>query len=113
MAGGAGKNELKVFANNADTKADFKIQMEIKDLPSPVYTMDTNPAIKQFAFGLGNGNLWLVNYDIDTKTQEFTPYIGEFENYSIKKVKAEEKEAKAKITAPGIGTFMTRPLVNG
>jgi WD40 repeat protein len=25
IAGGAGKNELKVFANNADTKADFKI----------------------------------------------------------------------------------------
>lgn len=113
VAGGAGKNELKVFANNADTKADFKIQMEIKDLPSPVYTLDTNPVIKQFAFGLGNGNLYMCNYDIDTTTQEFTPYIGDFENFSIKKLKTEDKENQAKITAPGIGTFMTRPLVNG
>lgn len=65
FSGGAGKNELKVFANNADTKADFKIQMEIKDLPAPVYTIATNPTSKQMAFGLGNGNLYLCNYDLD------------------------------------------------
>lgn len=113
VAGGAGKNELKVFANNADTKADFKVQLEIKDLPSPVYSLDTNPAAKQFAFGLGNGNLFICNYDIDMKTSEFSPYLGEFEKLAVQKVKAEDKEAKARIAAPGIGTFMTRPIING
>jgi hypothetical protein len=55
FAGGAGKNELKVFMNNADTSANFKIQAEIKDLPAAVLTIDKSPIDKQFAFGLANG----------------------------------------------------------
>lgn len=46
LAGGAGKNELKVFANNADTTATYKLQMEIKDLSGPVYQICTHPVIK-------------------------------------------------------------------
>jgi WD40 repeat protein len=43
IAGGAGKNELKVFNNNADSNADFKIQMEIREMPMPVNTIAVNP----------------------------------------------------------------------
>lgn len=113
FAGGAGKNELKVFANNSDTKADFKIQCELKDLPSPVYTLDVNPNpnMKQFTFGLGNGNVYMCNYEVDTKTSEFTPYMGEFQKFAIEKIQAEQK-AEQKLN-PGIGTFLTRPTVNG
>mmetsp|Transcript_1912 Transcript_1912/g.2700 ORF Transcript_1912/g.2700 Transcript_1912/m.2700 type:complete len:112 (-) Transcript_1912:165-500(-) len=57
FSGGAGKYELKVFANNVDSTANYKVQMEIKDLPCPVYCIDKNPnpALRQFAFGLNNG----------------------------------------------------------
>lgn len=55
ISGGAGKNELKVFMNNADTTATFKQQMEITGLVSPVFTIDVSPTEKQFAFGLANG----------------------------------------------------------
>lgn len=43
FTGGAGKNELKVFMNNADSSATFKTQMEIKDLPAAVFTIDKAP----------------------------------------------------------------------
>ena len=65
------------------------------------------------AFGLGNGNLFLCNYDIDATTQEFTPYNGEFKQYAIDKLKAEAKVDQAKADKPGIGTFLTRPTING
>ena len=57
FAGGAGKNEIRVYMNNSDSSANYKLQMEIKDLPSAVFTMDVNPnpEFKQFVFGLGNG----------------------------------------------------------
>ena len=57
FAGGAGKNELKVYMNNCDTSANYKLQMEIKDLPSAVFTIDVNPNpdFKQFVFGCSNG----------------------------------------------------------
>ena len=42
IAGGGGKNELKVFQNNSDTSGTYKIQMEFKDLPSPVTSIDTS-----------------------------------------------------------------------
>ena len=42
FAGGAGKNELKAFMNNCDKSANFKIVMEIKDLPAPVVSLDAN-----------------------------------------------------------------------
>lgn len=32
FAGGAGKNDLRIFQNNCDTTADYKLQMEIKEL---------------------------------------------------------------------------------
>ena len=37
FAGGAGRNELKVFANNSDSSATYKLQMEIRDLQAPIY----------------------------------------------------------------------------
>lgn len=46
FSGGAGKNDLKVFMNNADSTANFKLQMEIKDLAAPVFAMDKAPGEK-------------------------------------------------------------------
>lgn len=43
IAGGAGKNEIRIFANNCDSTANYKLQMEIKDLPSAVFSIDVNP----------------------------------------------------------------------
>jgi len=53
--------------------------MEVKDLPAPVYALDTNPNPdkKQVAFGLANGNIHIFNYDVETKNEEFEPYNGD------------------------------------
>jgi hypothetical protein len=48
--------------------------LEIKDLPAPVYAIDTSPAMKQFVFGLANGQMYACNYDFDAKNTEFEPY---------------------------------------
>jgi len=82
-----------VFANNADTAANFKTQFEIKDMPSSVFTIavNPNPAIKQFAFGLGNGGgLYLCNYDVETKSPEFSPYGGEFNKVVVEQIQEEK-----------------------
>jgi hypothetical protein len=65
VAGGAGKNELKVFKNSNEYKEAFRIQMEIKELSSNVQTIDTNPTQKQFAFGCKNSSMYIINYGID------------------------------------------------
>ena len=46
IAGGAGKNELRIFANNVDSSRSFKPLMEITGLPCPVYCIDRNPSTK-------------------------------------------------------------------
>lgn len=78
VAGGAGNNEVRVFANNSDTSATFKLQLEIKNMACPVTNVETNPnpGTKQMAFGMSNGNVIIMNYEIDN-TEEFQPYNGE------------------------------------
>lgn len=82
--------------NNSDTSANFKIQAEIKDLPAPVLTIDKSPTEKQFAFGLANGQVHVLNYEIDTNNAEFEPYTGDFINYTTEK---NERERLADIAA--------------
>jgi hypothetical protein len=41
FAGGAGKNEMKVFENNCDGAANMRILGQISDIDSPVLSMDT------------------------------------------------------------------------
>lgn len=76
FAGGAGKNDLRVFANNCETTADFKLLMEIKELPSAVTTIDVSPdpARPQFTLGCSNGQLINIKYDVDYTNEQFEPY---------------------------------------
>ena len=41
FAGGAGKNEMKVFENNCDGAANMRILGQISEIDSPVLSMDT------------------------------------------------------------------------
>lgn len=43
IAGGSGMNEIKVFANEADSSnAKFKTQFELRSLPGPVFDIDVS-----------------------------------------------------------------------
>ena len=112
ISGGAGKNELKVFMNNADSTATFKTQMEIKDLPDAVFSIDVAPNEKQFAFGLGNGNVYCCNYEVDPTNVEFEPYTGDFEEYVKNKTEEEAKKA-AKVQAKRPTSDMIGSMANG
>ena len=50
IAGGAGKNEVKIIENNADGSANFKIQGAIHELETPCLSLDTAKT-GDFAFG--------------------------------------------------------------
>ena len=84
FAGGAGKNELKIFANNCDSSANFKILMEIRELPAAVMSMDAHPVEKYFTFGLENGCIYVVHYENDEESPDFEPYKGEFARVATK-----------------------------
>ena len=43
FAGGAGKNDLRVFMNSCDTSANYKLLFEFRELPGAVNTIDVNP----------------------------------------------------------------------
>mmetsp|Transcript_14436 Transcript_14436/g.24630 ORF Transcript_14436/g.24630 Transcript_14436/m.24630 type:complete len:196 (+) Transcript_14436:729-1316(+) len=94
FAGGAGKNELKVFANNSDSSATFKLQMEICNLPSPVYCIDTNPDpnLKQFAFGLRNGLVYICNYDYNANSEDHEPYLGNISMVAKEQKRQEQRD---------------------
>ena len=51
IAGGAGKNEIKIFENNADGSSTFRTLAAITDLESPVLSLDHSKAGNNFAFG--------------------------------------------------------------
>lgn len=43
IAGGSGMNDIKVFANKADTRnATFNVQFDLKSQPAPVYDIDVS-----------------------------------------------------------------------
>ena len=44
------------------------------NLPAPVFCIDKAPAEKQFAFGLSNGQVQIVNYEVDVNNTEYEPY---------------------------------------
>ena len=98
FSGGAGKNELKVFANNCDSLVpNFKILMELKDLPASVVSMDTNPQLDQFFFGLENGCLYMVQYENDNESPDFEAYKGEFEKVAERITQKQDKQEAQKV----------------
>jgi COMPASS component SWD3 len=55
FAGGAGKNEFKVFLNNCDSTASFKPVMDVGMLHSPIVNIDASKRSSLVAFALGDG----------------------------------------------------------
>lgn len=114
FAGGAGKNDIRVFMNNCDSSANYKLQMEIKDLPSAVFTIDVNPNpdIKQFVFGCSNGQVMTVSYDFDQNNNEFEPYQGNFQKVAYDHIAQEEMFKKSKIRAQPINAQRRMEIFN-
>lgn len=82
FAGGAGKNELKIFENNVDGSASMRILGTIAELESPCLSLDVSKNGETFAFGLQDGSLYVVNYKIDDLIGDFEGYQG---SYSLDK----------------------------
>lgn len=74
FAGGAGRNEIKIFENNVDGSASMRNLAIINELESPVLSMDMQKSGENFVFGLQDGRIYIVNYKIDDS-------LGEFEGY--------------------------------
>lgn len=72
IAGGAGKNDIKIFENNADGSASFRVLSTITDLEAPVMSLDHSKNGDNFAFGLQNGKVYIVNHHLEE---------GDFEGY--------------------------------
>jgi len=51
FAGGAGKNEVKVFENNPDGNANFKLLAYIHEFDTACLSMDVDRKGESFAFG--------------------------------------------------------------
>jgi len=51
IAGGAGKKEVKIFENNADGSATFRILSSIQEFETPCLSLDTSKSGDTFAFG--------------------------------------------------------------
>lgn len=79
IAGGAGKNELKIFENNADGSANFRVLTHIHDLESPCLSLDVTKSGDNFAFGCQDGRVFLCNYKLEDG--------GDFEGYNGGSVK--------------------------
>ena len=84
--------------NNCDSSATYKLQMEIKDLPSAVFSLDVNPNpdINQFVFGCSNGNIWSVTYDVENNNVENEPCQFNFSKFAYDHIAAEEFARKQK-----------------
>ncbi len=52
FAGGAGRNELKIFENNIDGSQSMKILATLNEFDGAMYSLDTAKHGESFAFGL-------------------------------------------------------------
>lgn len=82
IAGGAGRNEVKVFENNLDGSASMRILATINEFDSPCLSMDAAKNGDNFCFGLQDGRIYVVSYKIDDLVGEFEGYQG---HYSMEK----------------------------
>ena len=51
LAGGAGKNEVRIFENNVDGSATFRFIGGVNELPTPCLSLETSKTGDNFAFG--------------------------------------------------------------
>ena len=59
MAGGGGRNEVKVF----DRKSDNKMIGSVVDMPKPAMGVNTKNKSNGFAIAGGDGQLRIINMD--------------------------------------------------
>lgn len=78
FAGGAGRNELKVFENNVDGSGTMRILASINEFDSACLSLDTSKNGESFAFGLQNGRIFVVSYKIDEMIGDFEGYGGQY-----------------------------------
>ena len=78
FAGGAGRNELKIFENNIDGSGSMRIMATLNELESAVLTVDTSKNGESFCFGCQNGNIYVMSYKIDELAGDFEGYQDSF-----------------------------------
>ena len=60
FAGGAGRNQLKIFENNIDNSASMRIMATLDELDSAILSIDAAKNGEHFVFGCRNGNIYVI-----------------------------------------------------
>jgi hypothetical protein len=66
-AGGAGKNEIKIFENNPDGSQMFKQMAAVQDFDCPVLSIDVCHSGQTVAAGLQNGTVCFFSSKISSE----------------------------------------------
>jgi len=83
FAGGAGRNQLKIFENNIDSSASMRIMATLDELDTAVLSIDAAKNGDSFAFGCRNGNIYVMQYKIDELAGDFEGYGESLEKVQI------------------------------
>lgn len=70
FAGGAGRNELKVFDNDTEGMGTYKQLGSFSDMRSPIMCLDVSPNGKQVAFGNGAGQIFVSQFELNGNEEE-------------------------------------------
>ena len=73
FAGGAGRNELKIFENNIDGSGSMRIMATLNELESAVLSIDVSRN-GDFCIGCQNGEIYVMSYKIDDLAGDFEGY---------------------------------------
>lgn len=74
FAGGAGRNELKIFENNVDGSGSMRIMATLNEFDSAVLSVDVSKNGESFCMGCQNGNIYVMSYKIDDLAGDFEGY---------------------------------------
>lgn len=85
IAGGGGRNSVKVFMNNCDSSATFKQLLEFGTFSHSVSCLDSCKSENMFAFGLTNGEIFVIRFKADSSSPEYEGYQGNFEKLATLK----------------------------
>ena len=75
IAGGAGKNEVKIFENNCDGSASYRVLASLNDLDAPCLSLDVTRNGETFAFGCQDGRIFVCSTKLE-ESVEFEGYQG-------------------------------------
>jgi hypothetical protein len=62
FAGGAGRNELKIFENDIDGSGSMHIMATLNELESAVLSIDVSKNGESFCMGCQNGDIFVFMY---------------------------------------------------